>query len=117
MLDVCVIGAGAGGLCAARHLLRRGDRFNAPVVFELSAVAPRGRHLGLHGGDRLGRAREPDPLQHVQGHEDQPAQGGHAVPGLPFQVREKKHCVEIFPSEFFFCGTGQIQIHTSHTPR
>ena len=36
MLDACVIGAGAGGLCAARHLLRRGDRFNAPVVFELS---------------------------------------------------------------------------------
>ncbi|XP_057677201.1 uncharacterized protein LOC130906676 isoform X3 [Corythoichthys intestinalis] len=36
-LRVAVVGAGAAGLCAARHLLARGDRFAPPVVFELSA--------------------------------------------------------------------------------
>ncbi len=36
MLRVCVIGAGAAGLCAARHLLRRPDRFLVPTVYELS---------------------------------------------------------------------------------
>ncbi|KAM9332060.1 uncharacterized protein KZ484_017278 [Pholidichthys leucotaenia] len=33
---VAVIGAGAAGLCTARHILSRTDTFAAPVVFELS---------------------------------------------------------------------------------
>ncbi|XP_034406767.1 flavin-containing monooxygenase FMO GS-OX5 isoform X2 [Cyclopterus lumpus] len=32
---VAVVGAGAAGLCAARHILSRLDRFAPPVVFEL----------------------------------------------------------------------------------
>ncbi|XP_061558862.1 uncharacterized protein LOC133416165 [Phycodurus eques] len=35
-LRVAVIGAGAAGLCAARHVLSRPDRFAPPVVFELA---------------------------------------------------------------------------------
>uniref|UniRef100_H3A574 Flavin-containing monooxygenase n=1 Tax=Latimeria chalumnae TaxID=7897 RepID=H3A574_LATCH len=35
-LQVAVIGGGAAGLCAARHLLSRGDRFAPPVVYEVS---------------------------------------------------------------------------------
>ncbi|XP_006005513.1 senecionine N-oxygenase-like [Latimeria chalumnae] len=34
--QVAVIGAGAAGLCAARHLLSRGEYFAPPVVYELS---------------------------------------------------------------------------------
>ncbi|XP_077595950.1 uncharacterized protein LOC144212177 [Stigmatopora nigra] len=37
LLRVAVVGAGAAGLCAARHLLARGENFAPPVVFELSA--------------------------------------------------------------------------------
>ncbi|XP_035998540.1 flavin-containing monooxygenase FMO GS-OX5 [Fundulus heteroclitus] len=33
---VAVVGAGAAGLCAARHILSRPDTFTPPVVFELS---------------------------------------------------------------------------------
>ncbi|XP_029957316.1 flavin-containing monooxygenase FMO GS-OX-like 4 [Salarias fasciatus] len=33
---VAVVGAGAAGLCAARHILSRPDRFAPPVLFELS---------------------------------------------------------------------------------
>lgn len=33
---VAVVGAGAAGLCAARHLLSRPAHFAPPVVFELS---------------------------------------------------------------------------------
>lgn len=33
---VAVVGAGAAGLCAARHILSRSGRFAPPVVFELS---------------------------------------------------------------------------------
>ncbi|KAM7373882.1 hypothetical protein PAMP_006572 [Pampus punctatissimus] len=33
---VAVVGAGAAGLCAARHILSRPDSFGPPVVFELS---------------------------------------------------------------------------------
>ncbi|KAM7397475.1 hypothetical protein PAMA_005663 [Pampus argenteus] len=33
---VAVVGAGAAGLCAARHILAHPDRFGPPVVFELS---------------------------------------------------------------------------------
>uniref|UniRef100_H3CQG1 Flavin-containing monooxygenase n=1 Tax=Tetraodon nigroviridis TaxID=99883 RepID=H3CQG1_TETNG len=36
MLRVAVIGAGAAGLCVARHVLSRPDVFAPPVVFELS---------------------------------------------------------------------------------
>lgn len=32
---VAVVGAGAAGLCAARHILSRLDRFAPPVLFEL----------------------------------------------------------------------------------
>ncbi|XP_041093415.1 flavin-containing monooxygenase FMO GS-OX-like 4 [Polyodon spathula] len=35
-LRVAVIGAGAAGLCAARHVLARGGSFSPPTVFELS---------------------------------------------------------------------------------
>ncbi|KTF75211.1 hypothetical protein cypCar_00027095, partial [Cyprinus carpio] len=35
-LRVAVIGAGAAGLCAARHLLSRPDTFAPPVVYELT---------------------------------------------------------------------------------
>lgn len=35
-LRVAVVGAGAAGLCAARHVLARPDRFSPPVVFELT---------------------------------------------------------------------------------
>ncbi|MBN3304738.1 GSXL3 monooxygenase, partial [Amia calva] len=35
-LRVAVIGAGAAGLCAARHLLARADTFAPPAVFELT---------------------------------------------------------------------------------
>ncbi|XP_028843955.1 flavin-containing monooxygenase FMO GS-OX-like 4 [Denticeps clupeoides] len=35
-LRVAVIGAGAAGLCAARHLLARPDTFAPPVVYELT---------------------------------------------------------------------------------
>ncbi|KPP71664.1 dimethylaniline monooxygenase-like, partial [Scleropages formosus] len=35
-LRVAVVGAGAAGLCAARHLLARQDTFAPPVVYELS---------------------------------------------------------------------------------
>ncbi|XP_072768705.1 uncharacterized protein [Nerophis lumbriciformis] len=34
---VAVVGAGAAGLCAARHILSRPDRFAPPVLLELSA--------------------------------------------------------------------------------
>lgn len=34
---VAVVGAGAAGLCVARHILSRLNRFAPPVVFELSA--------------------------------------------------------------------------------
>ncbi|XP_061660352.1 uncharacterized protein LOC133492274 isoform X2 [Syngnathoides biaculeatus] len=37
LLRVAVIGAGAAGLCAARHVLSRPERFAPPVVFELAA--------------------------------------------------------------------------------
>ncbi|XP_019727746.1 flavin-containing monooxygenase FMO GS-OX5 isoform X1 [Hippocampus comes] len=37
LLRVAVIGAGAAGLCAARHVLSRPERFAPPVVFELTA--------------------------------------------------------------------------------
>nr|XP_057943347.1 uncharacterized protein LOC131138446 isoform X2 [Doryrhamphus excisus] len=33
---VAVVGAGAAGLCAARHILSRPDRFAPPVLYELS---------------------------------------------------------------------------------
>lgn len=33
---VAVVGAGAAGLCAARHILSRLNSFAPPVVFELS---------------------------------------------------------------------------------
>lgn len=36
MLRVAVIGAGAAGLCVARHILSRLNVFALPVVFELS---------------------------------------------------------------------------------
>lgn len=36
MLRVVVIGAGAAGLCVARHILSRLNVFAPPVVFELS---------------------------------------------------------------------------------
>ncbi|KAK5858140.1 hypothetical protein PBY51_002305 [Eleginops maclovinus] len=36
MLRVAVVGGGAAGLCAARHILSRGKRFAPPVVFELT---------------------------------------------------------------------------------
>lgn len=36
-LRVAVVGAGAAGLCAARHILSRAESFEAPVVFEQSA--------------------------------------------------------------------------------
>ncbi|XP_030635372.1 flavin-containing monooxygenase FMO GS-OX-like 4 [Chanos chanos] len=39
-LRVAVIGAGAAGLCAARHLLSRPETFAAPVVYELT------KHVG-----------------------------------------------------------------------
>ncbi|XP_023688299.2 uncharacterized protein [Paramormyrops kingsleyae] len=39
-LRVAVVGAGAAGLCAARHLLARQDTFAPPVVYELS------KHVG-----------------------------------------------------------------------
>lgn len=39
-LRVAIIGAGAAGLCAARHILSSPDTFAPPVVFEASA------HLG-----------------------------------------------------------------------
>ncbi|XP_076829339.1 uncharacterized protein LOC143475377 [Brachyhypopomus gauderio] len=39
-LRVAVIGAGAAGLCAARHLLSRQDIFAPPVVYELT------KHIG-----------------------------------------------------------------------
>ena len=35
-LRVAVIGAGAAGLCAARHILARPGAFEPPVVYELS---------------------------------------------------------------------------------
>lgn len=35
MMRVAVIGAGAAGLCAARHILARPKVFARPVVFEL----------------------------------------------------------------------------------
>ncbi|KAJ8254825.1 hypothetical protein GJAV_G00197750 [Gymnothorax javanicus] len=35
-LKVAVVGAGAAGLCAARHLLSRGETFAPPVVYELT---------------------------------------------------------------------------------
>ncbi|XP_064184572.1 uncharacterized protein zgc:77439 [Anguilla rostrata] len=35
-LRVAVVGAGAAGLCAARHLLSRGEIFAPPVVYELT---------------------------------------------------------------------------------
>lgn len=34
---VAVVGAGAAGLCAARHILSRAESFEPPVVFEQSA--------------------------------------------------------------------------------
>lgn len=34
---MAVVGAGAAGLCAARHILSRAESFEAPVVFEQSA--------------------------------------------------------------------------------
>lgn len=37
LLRVAVVGAGAAGLCAARHVLSRPERFAPPVVFELTA--------------------------------------------------------------------------------
>lgn len=36
LLRVAVIGAGAAGLCAARHVLSRPNVFASPVVFELT---------------------------------------------------------------------------------
>lgn len=36
MLRVAVIGAGAAGLCVARHILSHPNVFAPPVVFELS---------------------------------------------------------------------------------
>lgn len=36
LLRVAVIGAGAAGLCAARHILSRPNVFASPVVFELT---------------------------------------------------------------------------------
>lgn len=36
-LRVAVVGAGAAGLCAARHILFRSESFEPPVVFEQSA--------------------------------------------------------------------------------
>ncbi|KAF5904830.1 flavin-containing monooxygenase FMO GS-OX-like 4 [Clarias magur] len=36
-LRVAVVGAGAAGLCAARHILSRAPSFESPVVFEQSA--------------------------------------------------------------------------------
>lgn len=36
MLRVAVIGAGAAGLCGARHVLSHPNVFAPPVVFELS---------------------------------------------------------------------------------
>lgn len=36
-LRVAVVGAGAAGLCAAHHILSRGESFDLPVVFEQSA--------------------------------------------------------------------------------
>lgn len=35
-LRVAVVGAGAAGLCAARHILSRPDTFAPPVVYELT---------------------------------------------------------------------------------
>ncbi|XP_036404506.1 dimethylaniline monooxygenase [N-oxide-forming] 2 [Megalops cyprinoides] len=35
-LRVAVVGAGAAGLCTARHLLSRGDTFAPPIVYELT---------------------------------------------------------------------------------
>ncbi|XP_077402047.1 uncharacterized protein LOC144035874 [Vanacampus margaritifer] len=37
LLRVAVVGAGAAGLCVARHVLSRPDQFAPPVVFELGA--------------------------------------------------------------------------------
>ncbi|KAL3043147.1 hypothetical protein OYC64_020961 [Pagothenia borchgrevinki] len=36
MLRVAVVGGGAAGLCAARHILSKGKRFAPPVLFELT---------------------------------------------------------------------------------
>ena len=35
-LRVAVVGAGAAGLCAARHVLSRAETFAPPVVYELT---------------------------------------------------------------------------------
>ena len=35
-LRVAVVGAGAAGLCAARHILGRPGRYAPPVVYELT---------------------------------------------------------------------------------
>lgn len=39
-LRVAVVGAGAAGLCAARHFLARQDLFAPPVLFEIT------KHVG-----------------------------------------------------------------------
>lgn len=35
-LRVAVVGAGAAGLCVARHILARAETFDPPVMYELT---------------------------------------------------------------------------------
>ena len=53
-ISVCVIGAGAAGLCALRHFTARPDRFGPVLCFEQSNRLGGGWHYDGNGGGARG---------------------------------------------------------------